>query len=385
MKYTVLLPCLNRVLLATVCSFCFFSFFSSHTLSLSFLSVLQFLFPPPCHFSATSFFALSGKKHTNVLLRGSVFRNFSINFFTYGFPGHLISEITPAEISCKVIYESLLVSVMSDMKQIVLLCGFKWFLLPLFCSHYRLRWLETFFEVLLFSLSFWSFSFTSICAFGLLAYVGYVLFSFPSLVELHRLNGMLLIFILLWATSTYGGQFSNNDNIVEEKEDTKVLIVATVAWVLRKISRAITLLLLFLLVIKPGLVHAAYSTDYSFIILYIVFIKSLIDFIFVFLSSKIVILDGNFMLFMIHKTNLIIKVILFSIFALCGNLQRVLMFSLISVCFFLVFLLSHSISKKMRQALIIFCEVHFSLLYILQLDLISKSLERSGSLTLVFT
>lgn len=36
---------------------------------------------------------------------------------------------------------------MSDMKQIVLLCGFKWFLLPLFCSHYRLRWLETFFEV----------------------------------------------------------------------------------------------------------------------------------------------------------------------------------------------------------------------------------------------
>ncbi|CAL9756267.1 unnamed protein product [Musa acuminata subsp. burmannicoides] len=255
----------------------------------------------------------SGKKHTNVLLRGSVFRNFSINFFTYGFP------------------------------------------------------------VLLFSLSFWSFSFTSICAFGLLAYVGYVLFSFPSLVELHRLNGMLLIFILLWATSTYvfnvaftllnkkiqkdmviwetiglwhypipgffllaqfglgglvalvnlvnnsvflylsdeGGQFSNNDNIVEEKEDTKVLIVATVAWVLRKISRAITLLLLFLLVIKPGLVHAAY------------------------------------------------------------------------MCFFLVFLLSHSISKKMRQALIIFCEVHFSLLYILQLDLISKSLERSGSLTLV--
>lgn len=123
--------------------------------------------------------------------------------------------------------------------------------------------------------------------------------------------------------------------------------------------------------------------QYGIIHLYIVFIKSLIDFAFVFLSSKIDILDGNFMLFMIHKTNLIIKVILFSIFALCGNLQRVLMFSLISVCFFLVFLLSHSISKKMRQALIIFCEVHFSLLYILQLDLISKSLERSGSLTLV--
>lgn len=47
-------------LLATVCLFCFFSFFSSHTLSLSFLSVLQFIFPPPCHFSATSSFALYG-------------------------------------------------------------------------------------------------------------------------------------------------------------------------------------------------------------------------------------------------------------------------------------------------------------------------------------
>ncbi|WOL18856.1 piezo-type mechanosensitive ion channel [Canna indica] len=255
----------------------------------------------------------SGKKHTNVLLRGSVFRNFSINFFIYGFP------------------------------------------------------------VLLFSLSFWSFNFTSICAFGLLAYVGYVLFAFPSLVELHRLNGMLLIFILLWAASTYvfnvaftflnkkiqkdmviwetiglwhypipgffllaqfglgglvalvnlvnnsvflymsdeSGQLSNNDNIVEEKEDTKILIVATIAWGLRKISRAITLTLLFLLVMKPGLVHAAY------------------------------------------------------------------------MCFFLVFLLSHSLSRKMRQILIIFCEAHFALSYILQLDLISKSLERSGSLTML--
>lgn len=38
-----------------------------------------------------------------------------------------------------------------------------------------------------------------------------------------------------------------------------VLIVATVAWGLRKISRAITLGLMFLLVIKPGFIHAAYS------------------------------------------------------------------------------------------------------------------------------
>lgn len=31
----------------------------------------------------------SGVTHTNVLLRGAVFRTFSINFFTYGFPVHI--------------------------------------------------------------------------------------------------------------------------------------------------------------------------------------------------------------------------------------------------------------------------------------------------------
>ena len=44
-----------------------------------------------------------------------------------------------------------------------------------------------------------------------------------------------------------------------EKEDTMVLIVATLAWGLRKLSRAITLTLLFLLVMKRGFIHAVYS------------------------------------------------------------------------------------------------------------------------------
>ncbi|KAM0019500.1 putative Piezo family protein [Helianthus debilis subsp. tardiflorus] len=85
----------------------------------------------------------SGVRHTNVLLRGAVFRIFSINFFTYGVP--------------------------------VSLCA----------------------------LSLWSFYFASACAFRLLAYVGYIIFAFPSLFRLHRLNGLLLVFILLWAVSTY--------------------------------------------------------------------------------------------------------------------------------------------------------------------------------------
>ena len=58
-------------------------------------------------------------------------------------------------------------------------------------------------QVSLFALSFWSFHFASLCAFGLLAYVGYIIYAFPSLFRLHRLNGLLLVFILLWAVSTY--------------------------------------------------------------------------------------------------------------------------------------------------------------------------------------
>ncbi|CAI0551073.1 unnamed protein product [Linum tenue] len=45
--------------------------------------------------------------------------------------------------------------------------------------------------------------FLSLCAFALLAYVGYVLYAIPSVFQLHRLNGLLLVFILLWAASTY--------------------------------------------------------------------------------------------------------------------------------------------------------------------------------------
>ncbi|KAK3164410.1 hypothetical protein QOZ80_1AG0017640 [Eleusine coracana subsp. coracana] len=254
----------------------------------------------------------SGRRHANVLLRGSVFRTFSINFFTYGFP------------------------------------------------------------VLLLALSFWSFNFTSICAFGLLGYVGYILYAFPSLFQMHRLNGSLLVFILLWAASTYvfnvaftffnkrfqkdmmiwetiglwhysipglfllaqfclgvfvalcnlvnnsvflyltseEGPSSSEDHLIDEKEDTMVLIVATLAWGLRKLSRAITLTLLFLLVMKRGFIHAVY------------------------------------------------------------------------MCFFLVFLVNHSINKRLRQILVLFCELHFAILYILQLDLVASALERSGSLSM---
>ncbi|KAJ9547657.1 hypothetical protein OSB04_020200 [Centaurea solstitialis] len=242
----------------------------------------------------------SGVRHTNVLLRGAVFRTFSINFFTYGVP------------------------------------------------------------VSLFALCLWSFYFASVCAFGLLVYVGYIIFAFPSLFRLHRLNGLLLVFILLWALSTYIfnvafsylnwdlgdmdiwemvglwhypipgffilaqfclgvlvalGNLVNNSVFLyisdedqetpngeptpEAKEETKVLIVATIAWGLRKCSRAIMLVLIFLIAMKP-------------------------------------------------------------------------------VIFFFLYLLSHDIGNKVRHTLLLLCEIHFALLYSLQITPISRALEKSG-------
>ncbi|GMI85789.1 PIEZO1 [Hibiscus trionum] len=257
----------------------------------------------------------SGVRHTNVLLRRTAFRTFTINFFTYGFP------------------------------------------------------------VSLFALSFWSFHFASICAFGLLAYVGYIVYAFPSLFRLHRLNGLLLVFILLWAVSTYIfnvafaflnrnfgkdmeiwemvgfwhypipgffllAQFclgilvalgnlvnnsvflylsdedalsSSNKSAVEVDGETKVFIVATIAWGMRKCSRAIMLALIFIIAMKPGLIHAVY------------------------------------------------------------------------LVFFLIYLLGHNISRKIRQSLILLCEAHFALLYLLQIDLISNALEQKGSIILEIT
>ncbi|KAL8092740.1 hypothetical protein AgCh_034845 [Apium graveolens] len=254
----------------------------------------------------------SGVRHTNVMIRGAVFRTFSINFFTYGFP------------------------------------------------------------VILFALSYWSFHFASVCAFGLLAYVGYIIFAFPSLFRLHRLNGLILVFILLWAVSTYifnvaftfldwklgedmeiwemvglwhysipglfllaqfclgilvalnnlvnnsvfhymsdeGRQTSRDNSTDEVREETEVWIVATIAWGLRKCSRAIMLVLIFLIAVKPGFIHAIYMV------------------------------------------------------------------------FFFKYLLSHSISRRLRQALILLCEIHFTVLYTLQINLISKNLETQSSLSM---
>lgn len=47
-----------------------------------------------------------------------------------------------------------------------------------------------------------------------------------------------------------------------------------------------------------------------------------------------------------------------------------------------MYVLSHNISKRMRQSLIFLCEAHFAILYICQLNLVSRRLEQKGSLSM---
>jgi hypothetical protein len=63
------------------------------------------------------------------------------------------------------------------------------------------KWLGI--QICMVGLICWSFMHVSLCAFGLLAYVGYVLIAPPSVITLLHLNPVLLGFILIWALSIY--------------------------------------------------------------------------------------------------------------------------------------------------------------------------------------
>lgn len=45
----------------------------------------------------------------------------------------------------------------------------------------------------------------------------------------------------------------------------------------------------------------------------------------------------------------------------------------------MIYLLSHTIGRRLRQSLILLCELHFAILYILQLNIVTKALEQESS------
>ncbi|KAL2642994.1 hypothetical protein R1flu_010581 [Riccia fluitans] len=233
-------------------------------------------------------------------------------------------------------------------------------------QHATINFITYGFPICLIALVCWSFIYSSLCAFGLLLYVGYIFYGFPSVLKLRQLNPVLLGYILSWALSTYifnaafsviseqsqmGMEFWHSiglwhysapglfifaqfalgvlvatdifvsnviirsiseaespteDQVVaeEDREDWKVLILAVIAWCLRRSSYVISLILIFMVGMKDGLLHAVY------------------------------------------------------------------------IGFFLLYLVSSVAAKKTRRYLILFCELHFSALYLLQLNWISNIIQR---------
>ncbi|KAL3696338.1 hypothetical protein R1sor_010414 [Riccia sorocarpa] len=232
-------------------------------------------------------------------------------------------------------------------------------------QHATINFITYGFPICLIALVCWSFIYSSLCAFGLLLYVGYIFYDFPSVLKLRQLNPVLLGYILSWALSTYifnaafsliseqsqmGMEFWHSiglwhysapglfifaqfalgvlvaadifvSNVIlrsisepespnedqglaeEDREDWKVLVLAVIAWCLRRSSYVISLILIFMVGMKDGLLHAVY------------------------------------------------------------------------IGFFLLYLVSSVVAKKTRRYLILFCELHFSALYLLQLGWISSIIE----------
>ncbi|CAL5380894.1 unnamed protein product [Camellia sinensis] len=217
----------------------------------------------------------SGVRHTNVMLRGAVFRTFSINFFTYGLP--VLNKELQKDMD---VWETI---------------GLWHYPIPGF------------------------FIFAQFCLGILVAMSNLVnssVFLYLSDGDAQSTNDNCTVEVL-FVDTTIPRKFGLGHRAVQRSfpdkvnsEEPEVMIVATIAWGLCKSSRAIVLTLIFSIALKPGFIHAVYMV------------------------------------------------------------------------FFMIYLLSHTISRRIRQYLILLCEAHFVLKYILQLNLISKALEEKGSLAL---
>ncbi|KAJ0651142.1 putative Piezo family protein [Helianthus annuus] len=97
--------------------------------------------------------------------------------------------------------------------------------------------------------------------------------------------------------------------LITAKKETKVLIVATIAWVLRKCNRALMLVQIFLIAMKPGFIHAVY------------------------------------------------------------------------MIFFFLYLLSHRINTRVQGALLLLCEIHFAILYTLQINMVCVALTKKETIS----
>lgn len=79
--------------------------------------------------------------------------------------------------------------------------------------------------------------------------------------HLYVCNLSLVVFGSYNHLTSYHGKFVVMGILVPDKEDMKVLAVAVFAWCARECADIISLLLIFTVGMKDGLLHAIYSND----------------------------------------------------------------------------------------------------------------------------
>ncbi|KAL2345732.1 hypothetical protein Fmac_007017 [Flemingia macrophylla] len=220
-------------------------------------------------------------------------------------------------------------------------------------------------EISLLALSLWSFHFASLCSFGLLAYVGYILYAFPSMFQLHHLNRMLLVFILFWAASTY--IFNVSFTFFNNKSWKDIEIWETIGLWHYPIP-GYYLLAQFGL----GFLVAMCNLVNSSVLLCVTDQGQL--------TADESVMEGDRLDEEEGTTLLVVATIAWGL-RKCSHVVVLILIFLIAIKsgFIHAVYSNNAFNCKLRQAIILLCEAQFALQFILQLDLISKTLDQEGS------
>ncbi|KAH7277309.1 hypothetical protein KP509_39G044800 [Ceratopteris richardii] len=220
------------------------------------------------------------------------------------------------------------------------------------------------FPVCLILLSLWSFKYSSISAFFILVYVGLVLFFFPSVAVLRRMNTALLLFILFWAICTY--TFNAAFTVLHDSLEKDTRIWNTVGFWHYPVPG------LFLLVQFCLGVFLGASMYFSIVSLRSITVPENSDSSFDELeeeSHKGKILLTAIVTWCIHRSSHTISLVL-----LFFSGVRLGIIGSIYMVFFLTFLLNPGVTVKMRHHLILFCGFHVAALYLLRLEFIADEI-----------
>ncbi|KAI5060462.1 hypothetical protein GOP47_0024882 [Adiantum capillus-veneris] len=225
------------------------------------------------------------------------------------------------------------------------------------------------FPICLFLLSLWSFKYASISAFFILVYVGLVLYSFPSVLVLWRMNTVLLLFILFWAICTY--TFNAAFTVLHDALEKDTDIWNTVGFWHYPVP-GLFLLVQFILGMLLG--ASMYFSNVSLRSMNVAENSNNADDIIQEESHDGKILFLAILTWCIHRSSHTLSLVL-----LFFSGVRLGFIGAIYMIFFLAFLLKPDLSTRMRHYVIIFCGTHVAMLYLLRLTLIADQIAIAGN------